>query len=92
MADLKEAGALLSGCAKVLDQFDVRTLRLMKASFEVPQQGCRRLPQRVPVRPPAVATQLLFDIAPDPLHQVQLGGVGGLEERAELVSDRKSVV
>jgi hypothetical protein len=33
-----------------------------------------------------MTAQLLFDVTPDPLHQVQLRGIGGQEERADLVS------
>jgi len=56
----------------------------MKASCQVRQQRFSRRPQRVPIRPPAVAAQLLLEMTPDPLHQVQLRRVGWQEERTDL--------
>src|SRR5918992_2835653 len=73
----------LSGCAKVLDYFESWTFRLMKARPQVPQQRFGSGPQRVPVGPPAVAAQFVLHMTPDPLHQVQLRGIGGQKKGAD---------
>ena len=52
-----------------------RLVRLMEPSPEVGQQVCGGALQRRSIGPPAMAAELVFEVAPDALHQVQLRSV-----------------
>ena len=57
----------------------------MESGLEVGEQIGRGRLERCLIGPPAVATELVFDIAPDALHQVQLGSIGWQPQRTDSV-------
>jgi hypothetical protein len=63
----------LRGFTDVLDEGDAAWIRLVEPGLEVGQQACRGALQRGSIGPPAMAAELLLDVAPDTFHEVQLG-------------------
>ncbi|MDQ3224579.1 MAG: Na+/H+ antiporter NhaA [Gemmatimonadota bacterium] len=58
----------LSDFTKVLDEGDAIWIRLMEACLKVGEQACGGAFERGSISPPAMATELAFDVAPDTLH------------------------
>ena len=60
----------------------------MKASFQARQQHFSRLPQDLPVRPPAMAAKSVLGRAPDALHRIQFRAIGRQETGPDLAGPR----
>lgn len=75
----------LSRCAKVLDGAETGAIGGVEVHRQGGEQCLGRLQQAVEIVPPAMARQLLFQVAPEALDQIELRRIGGQEEGFQTV-------
>ena len=67
-----------------MDQADA-AVGAMELGAEVVQQDARGALQGGEIRPPAVVGELVLEVPPDPLDEIQLGAVSRQPQRADAV-------
>src|SRR5215210_5116668 len=75
--------SVLSSLAEVLDRADGDASKTVKAGVDAVEQDASRVFDGGQVGPPAVVAELVLEVAPDPLDEVQLGAVCRQPERAD---------